>query len=150
MARRVSYCLTSGVVAPSGKPTTEHTPTPVPRSSRAQNATQVGLTHTVAKLKLGRLATQLLDLRGGRVRLEQRVIDERRDLAAPPPAAAGRAATPGRQHAADLCGQQSKAKPWQAQRDGATAPAAASSCRMMSMTRLISDTRSGRLGARQT
>ena len=49
IARRVSYCLTSGVVAPNGKPTTEQTPTPLPRNNLAQKATQVGFTHTVAK-----------------------------------------------------------------------------------------------------
>ena len=41
--------LDVGVVAPSGNPTTEQTPTPVPRSRRAASATQVGLMHTVAK-----------------------------------------------------------------------------------------------------
>ena len=50
IARRVSNCLTSGVVAPSGKPTTEQTPTGVPRSFWAASATQVGFTHTVANL----------------------------------------------------------------------------------------------------
>ena len=49
IARRVSYCFTSAVVAPSGKPTTEQTPTPDPRSSDAAVATQTGLTQTVAK-----------------------------------------------------------------------------------------------------
>ena len=49
IARRVSYCLTSAVVAPSGNPTTEQTPTPVPRSRAAASATQAGFTHTVAK-----------------------------------------------------------------------------------------------------
>ena len=48
-ARRVSYCLTSGVVAPSGNPTTEQTFTADPCRSRAQLATQVGFTHTLAK-----------------------------------------------------------------------------------------------------
>ncbi len=50
MARCVSYRFTSAVVAPSGKPTTEQTPTPLPERSRAHNATHVGLTHTVANL----------------------------------------------------------------------------------------------------
>ncbi len=49
IARRVSYCFTSGVVAPSGNPTTEQTPTPEPRSNRAAAATQPGFTQTVAK-----------------------------------------------------------------------------------------------------
>ena len=41
--------LDVGVVAPRGNPTTEQTPTPVPRSSAAAVATHAGLTHTVAK-----------------------------------------------------------------------------------------------------
>ena len=49
MARRVSKFLTSAVVAPSGNPTTEQTPTPVPRSREAASATHTGFTHTVAK-----------------------------------------------------------------------------------------------------
>ena len=48
IARRVSKCLTSAVVAPSGNPTTEQTPTPAPRSSAGTRATHAGLTHTVA------------------------------------------------------------------------------------------------------
>ena len=48
MARRVSKFLTSAVVAPSGNPTTEQTPTPVPRSRDAASATHTGFTHTVA------------------------------------------------------------------------------------------------------
>ena len=43
------FTCVSAVVAPRGNPTTEHTPTPVPRSRREQVATQVGFTHTVAK-----------------------------------------------------------------------------------------------------
>jgi hypothetical protein len=39
-----------GVVAPSGKPTTEQTLTGVPDRSRAASATQLGLTQTVANL----------------------------------------------------------------------------------------------------
>ena len=49
MVRRASAALTSGSVAPRGKPITVQTPVAVPRSSRAQVATQVGLTQTVAK-----------------------------------------------------------------------------------------------------
>ena len=49
MTRRVSYCFTSVVVAPSGNPTTVHTPVELPRSSRAHSDTHVGFTQTVAK-----------------------------------------------------------------------------------------------------
>ena len=78
IARRVSYCLTSAVVAPSGKPTTEQTPTPVPRSSDAASR-DPGRVHAHRReAELGRLAAQLLDLGARRVRLEQRVIDHRR------------------------------------------------------------------------
>ena len=48
MARCVSYPFTSAVVAPSGNPTTEQTPTPVPARRREQSATHVGFTQTVA------------------------------------------------------------------------------------------------------
>ncbi len=48
-ARPASKAFTSGSVAPSGKPTTVHTPVAEPRSRRAHSGTQVGLTHTVAK-----------------------------------------------------------------------------------------------------
>ena len=48
IARRVSYPFTSAVVAPSGKPTTEHTPTAEPREQPRAQATQVGFTQTVA------------------------------------------------------------------------------------------------------
>ena len=49
IARRVSNCFVSDVVAPSGNPTTEQTPTPVPRKRNAESATHVGLMQTVAK-----------------------------------------------------------------------------------------------------
>ncbi len=81
MTRCVSKCLTSAGVAPSGNPTTEHTPTGVPRSSDAHVATHAGLTHTVAKLILRRLSAEPLDLLPRRVRLQQRVIDQAGDAA---------------------------------------------------------------------
>ncbi len=48
IARRVSYAFTSLAVAPSGNPTTVHTPTPLPCSRRAARVTHTGLMHTVA------------------------------------------------------------------------------------------------------
>jgi hypothetical protein len=47
--RAASKALTSGKVAPSGKPTTVQTRVSDPRSSSAHSGTQVGFTHTVAK-----------------------------------------------------------------------------------------------------
>ena len=93
IARRVSKFLTSAVVAPSGKPTTEQTPTPVPRSCAAAVATHAGLTQTVAKAELRRFAAQLLDLFAGGVRLEQGVVDHARHAGRRPRRSrAGRAA----------------------------------------------------------
>ena len=48
MARRVSKCFVSAVVAPSGNPTTEQTLTRLPCRRRAQVATHVGFTQTLA------------------------------------------------------------------------------------------------------
>ena len=103
IARRVSYCFTSGVVAPSGKPTTEHTPTPVPRSRAAARATQVGFTHTVANLHsaASRHSVSISSARG--VGLQQRVIDEPSATAFAPPSRACRpeAGRAGIEHAPD-------------------------------------------------
>ncbi len=74
-------------MAPSGNPTTEQTPTPVPRSRRAASATQVGIDAHRGELVLSGLPAQALDLGGGGVGLEQRVVDEagNRPAAAPGP-----------------------------------------------------------------
>ena len=77
IARCVSYRFTSAVVAPSGNPTTEQTPTPLPDSSRAQSATQVGLTQTVAKRNCAASRHSSSMFCARRVGLEQRVIDHR-------------------------------------------------------------------------
>ena len=62
ITRRVSKFLTSGVVAPSGKPTTAQTPTGVSRSRRAQSATHVGIDADGREAKLRGLAAQLFDV----------------------------------------------------------------------------------------
>jgi hypothetical protein len=48
MARRASKDFVSGEFAPSGKPITVHTFTPLPRRAQAASRTQVGFMHTEA------------------------------------------------------------------------------------------------------
>jgi len=49
MALSASKAFTLEMLAPSGKPTTEHTATRVPRSAAEALATYQGFTHTAAK-----------------------------------------------------------------------------------------------------
>src|SRR5207249_11848521 len=51
IASRASYAFTRAIVAPSGNPTTAHTPTPLPSRRRAASLTHVGLTQTLANVK---------------------------------------------------------------------------------------------------
>ncbi len=138
ITRRVSYCLTSAVVAPSGKPTTVQTPTPLPRSSRAQSATQAGLTQTVAKWNSA-ASRQSFSISARVASGFRRVwsIMPAMLAGAPPAAWTPRRAAPASITDRSRSGQQSCTTAWQAQReeDGRSPCAAITSSVMISTSR---------------
>src|SRR2546426_6013248 len=79
IARRVSYPLTSAVVAPSGNPTTEHTPNAAADKQPGRQPHPRGVDAHGREVKLRRLSAQFLDVLARRVRLEQCMVDHRRD-----------------------------------------------------------------------
>ena len=80
MARRASSALISDGVAPSGKPTTVQTSGDRPRGAAAQRLTWIGFTQTEAKPYCAASSQSLSISRVGGVGLEERVVDERRQV----------------------------------------------------------------------
>ena len=81
IARRVSYCFVSAVVAPSGKPDDrahrDRAPPHQPRTGGHPRRVHAD----AGEAELRRLAAERFDLALRRVRLQQRVVDHRRHVA---------------------------------------------------------------------
>ena len=75
-----SKTVTAGSPAPRGKPATQQAFTGLPANNSAQRGTQSGFTQTLANPMVQRLGAELANLLFAGLGLEERVVDEARQL----------------------------------------------------------------------